>query len=368
MKIDGKNYQTIWVHPEDEAIIQIIDQTLLPFDFQIKDLKTEKDAFDAIRDMTVRGAPLIGVTGAYGVYLALLNCTESNFKPFITKKAEYLKSARPTAVNLAILIDEIMDYVLKCDTLTEAKQTAFKQAAYLKQREIEWSEKIGEFGCNIIEDIYNKKNGKPVNILTHCNAGWLACIDWGTATAPIYKAYKKGIPVHVWVDETRPRNQGARLTAWELLQEKIPHTVIPDNTGGHLMQHGMVDLCIVGSDRTTVTGDVANKIGTYLKALAAHDNNIPFYVALPSSTIDFTLTDGINQIPIEQRPFEEVTHIEGKQQNGETAHVQIIPDGCKVANYGFDVTPSKYVTALITERGICKANREEIEQLFPDLI
>lgn len=367
MRIEGKNYHTIWVNQADKKIIQIIDQRLLPFRFEVVELKTDNDAYNAIRDMTVRGAPLIGVTGAYGIYLALLNCSnKNNFKSFITEKATYLKSARPTAVNLTILVDEVLGSVIKCKNLTEAIEASFKKADELKQREIEWSEKIGEFGCTIIEEIY-KKNGEPVNILTHCNAGWLACIDWGTATAPIYKASKKGIPVHVWVDETRPRNQGARLTAWELQQEKIPFTVIPDNTGGHLMQHGMVDLCIVGSDRTTVTGDVANKIGTYLKALAAHDNNVPFYVALPSSTIDFTITDGISQIPIEQRSPEEVIWIEGKDLNGKPNRLQITPDNSRVANYGFDVTPSRYITALITERGICEANRKHIEQMFPDL-
>jgi len=367
MNIKGRNYHTIWVHPENDKIIQVIDQTALPFDFKIKNLTSEKDAYIAISDMIVRGAPLIGVTGAYGIYLALLNCRdENNFREYITERAGYLKSARPTAVNLAILIDEILDPVMQCNTLTDAVKVAFHKAAELKEREIEWSEKIGNFGCNIIEEIYNNK-GETVNILTHCNAGWLACIDWGTATAPIYKAARKGIPVHVWVDETRPRNQGARLTAWELKEEDIPHTIISDNTGGHLMQHGMVDMCIVGSDRTTVTGDVANKIGTYLKALAAHDNGIPFYVALPSSTIDFSLTDGIGQIPIEQRAPEEVMWMEGKLKSGKTDQVKIVPDGCKIANYGFDVTPSRLVTALITERGICSANRKNIEQLFPDL-
>jgi methylthioribose-1-phosphate isomerase len=237
----------------------------------------------------------------------------------------------------------------------------------MKSREIAWSEAIGNFGCDLIGEISKRKQGKPVNILTHCNAGWLACIDWGTATAPIYKAYQKGIPIHVWVDETRPRNQGARLTAWELSQEGIPHTVIPDNAGGHLMQHGMVDLCIVGSDRTTATGDVANKIGTYLKALAAFDNHIPFYVALPSSSIDFSMRDGISEIPIEERDAEEVNWMEGLLENGLPGKVNIINPTSPVANYGFDVTPSRYVTGLITERGICPATEESTRSLFPDM-
>ena len=253
-----------------------------------------------------------------------------------------------------------------CKTREMAGELALQTAEKMKIREIGWSEAIGDFGCELIEAISKQKNGQPVHILTHCNAGWLACIDWGTATAPIYKAFHKGIPIHVWVDETRPRNQGARLTAWELSHEGVPHTVIPDNTGGHLMQNGLVDLCIVGSDRTTSTGDVANKIGTYLKALAAYDNNIPFYVALPSSSIDFTMKDGIREIPIEQRDGNEVSWMEGQFENGQSGRIRIIPEITPVANYGFDVTPAKYVTALITERGICKANREDILNLFPE--
>jgi methylthioribose-1-phosphate isomerase len=282
------------------------------------------------------------------------------------KATDYLKSARPTAVNLAILIDEMVDQLADCPTKEIACDIAFKEANRMKLREISWSESIGDYGCELIEAISKEKKGLPVNILTHCNAGWLACIEWGTATAPIYKAFLKRIPIHVWVDETRPRNQGARLTAWELSQEGVPHTVIPDNAGGHLMQHGLVDLCIVGSDRTTSTGDVANKIGTYLKALAASDNNIPFYVALPSSSIDFEMKDGIREIPIEQRDADEVSHIEGKLENGAIAKIRIVNEKSPVANYGFDVTPAKYVTALITERGICKADRDDILRLFPE--
>lgn len=366
MHVNGKNYHTIWVHPDNNKIIQVIDQRKLPFEFEIIDLKSAHDAFEAIQNMTVRGAPLIGVTGAFGVYLGLLNAKNNDWRMDLDETANYLKGARPTAVNLAILIDEIVGVLDGCHTLEDAQICSFTEANRLKIREIEWSESIGDFGCELIEKISKLKNGEPVNILTHCNAGWLACIDWGTATAPIYKAFLKGIPVHVWVDETRPRNQGARLTAWELAQEGVPHTVIPDNAGGHLMQHGMVDLCIVGSDRTTVTGDVANKIGTYLKALAASDNKIPFYVALPSSSIDFTIKDGIKSIPIEQRDSEEVTHMEGVLENGETAKIRIINGTSQVANFGFDVTPAKYVTALITERGICEANQAAIGKLFPE--
>ncbi len=367
MRVNGKNYHTIWVHPEDSRVIQVIDQRLLPFEFKTIDLETQVDAFEAIRNMTVRGAPLIGVTGAFGIYLGLINYQGADWKEALTAAAGYLKSARPTAVNLAILVDEMVQELLGCSSGEEAEKLALELANSMKSREIAWSEAIGNCGCDLIGEISKRKQGKPVNILTHCNAGWLACIDWGTATAPIYKAYQKGIPIHVWVDETRPRNQGARLTAWELSQEGIPHTVIPDNAGGHLMQHGMVDLCIVGSDRTTATGDVANKIGTYLKALAAFDNHIPFYVALPSSSIDFSMRDGISEIPIEERDAEEVSWMEGLLENGLPGKVNIINPTSPVANYGFDVTPSRYVTGLITERGICPATEESIRSLFPDM-
>ena len=366
MQVNGKNYQTIWVHPDNNQIIQVIDQRKLPFEFEIIELKTPVDAFVAIQNMTVRGAPLIGVTGAYGVYLGLIQGGSKDWKTLLFKTAEYLKGARPTAVNLAILIDELVSVLDRCPDHESACTLALEEANRLKNREIDWSESIGKYGCELIEAISKTKNGEPVNLLTHCNAGWLACIDWGTATAPIYKAFLKGIPVHVWVDETRPRNQGARLTAWELSQEGVPHTIIPDNAGGHLMQHGLVDLCIVGSDRTTSTGDVANKIGTYLKALAAYDNNIPFYVALPSSTIDFTMMDGVLEIPIEQRDGEEVSHMEGELDNGLITKVRIVNPGSAVANYGFDVTPARYVTGLITERGICGANPADIFKLFPE--
>ena len=365
MQVNGTSHHTIWVHPENRQVVQVIDQRKLPFEFEIKDLRTSEDAFEAIKNMTVRGAPLIGVTGAYGIYLGLLNSEAVNWKERLGLTAQYLKSARPTAVNLAILIDEMLANLAGYTDLSRACDFALEVAGRMKEREIAWSEAIGNFGCELIETISKTKNGEPVNILTHCNAGWLACIDWGTATSPIYKAFHKNIPVHVWVDETRPRNQGARLTAWELSQEGVPHTVIPDNVGGHLMQHGLVDICIVGSDRTTATGDVANKIGTYLKALAAFDNQIPFYVALPSSSIDFTMKDGISEIPIEQREGEEVSIMEGKLENGAIGRIRIVSENSPVANYGFDVTPARLVTGLITERGFCKANAEAIRALFP---
>lgn len=363
MKIQGKHYHTIWLKEGDSKTVQVIDQRKLPFQFEVFDIKGVADTFFAIKEMVVRGAPLIGVTAAYGMYLALLESDENNLEPLLIKKAKYLKSSRPTAVNLAFAVDEMLSFILKEKTNSNLIQNTLQKANDLKEMEIQFGDKIGDFGVEIIEKIYQQKQ-QTVNILTHCNAGWLACIDWGTATAPIYKAHLKGIPVHVWVDETRPRNQGARLTVFELSEEGVPHTVIPDNTGGHLMQHGMVDLVIVGSDRTTISGDVANKIGTYLKALAAKDNNVPFYVALPSTTIDWKLNDGIKEIPIELRDPKEVTDIEGwNGTNIET--IRLIPENSTAVNYGFDVTPARLVTGLITERGVCQANNTSILKLFP---
>lgn len=361
MNINGKPFHTIWVKENDSSVVQVIDQRLLPHKFIIEDLKTVEDTFHAIKDMIVRGAPLIGVTAAYGVYLSTLKNKEISS---IIKDAEYLRTSRPTAVNLMFAIDEM----IKCLEENPDKDLsiiALQKANDIKDFELENCKNIGEFGVTLIEEISKEKNGETVNILTHCNAGWLACVDYGTATAPIYEAFKKGLDVHVWVDETRPRNQGAKLTAFELGHHGIPHTVIADNTGGHLMQHGMVDLCIVGSDRTTKTGDVANKIGTYLKALAAKDNDIPFYVALPSSTIDWNLTDGVNQIPIEKRESKEVKYMDGLC-DGALKNVLITPETSNAENYGFDVTPARLVTGLITEKGICKANQESIEILFND--
>ncbi|MBT3383707.1 MAG: S-methyl-5-thioribose-1-phosphate isomerase [Prolixibacteraceae bacterium] len=364
MKIQGKQYHTIWLKEGDSKTVQVIDQRKLPFQFEVVDLKTTQDSWFAINEMVVRGAPLIGVTAAFGIYIALLEFQEGNLETYLIEKADYLKSSRPTAVNLAFAVEEMLKFILQEKSNPKLIEKTLEKANQLKEKEIQFSEKIGEFGVNIIEEIYETKKD-TVNILTHCNAGWLACIDWGTATAPMYKAHLKGIPVHVWVDETRPRNQGARLTAFELGEEGIPHTVIPDNTGGHLMQHGKVDLVIVGSDRTTINGDVANKIGTYLKALAAKDNNIPFYVALPSSTFDWELEDGIKEIPIELRDSKEVSEIEGWTENG-VQSVRLIPKNSKVANYGFDVTPARLVTGLITERGICEAQKDSILKLFPE--
>ncbi len=363
MKINGQPFHTIWVKKEDPSVVQVIDQRVLPFDFQIFDVRTREDAFFAIRSMVVRGAPLIGVTAAYGMYLSLLQYKGHKQLLYAKETAEYLKTSRPTAVNLAFAVDGFVK-AIEGKNQKEALAAGLEFADKLKRTEIDFSSRIGDFGFPLIRDIYAHKKS-TVHILTHCNAGWLACVDWGTATAPIYKAHRTGIPVHVWVDETRPRNQGARLTAFELGEEGIPHTVITDNTGGHLMQHGRVDLVLVGSDRTTVTGDVANKTGTYLKALAAHDNHIPFYAALPSSSIDWHMEDGVKEIPVEERDPREVSHIEGWDQS-RIVEIRLIPAKSKAANYAFDVTPARFVTGLITERGLCKANKNSILTLFPE--
>jgi len=358
------NPQTIWFNHQKNSV-ETIDQRHLPFLNLIYEIGTLEEARFAITEMVVRGAPLIGVTAAYGMYLAASNFSGNDFQAEMQRAAEWLKSSRPTAVNLAFAVDEALSVISEQHTVLQNTHLLLEYAESLKQREIEFSKQIGIYGLELIKVISEKKNGEPVQILTHCNAGRLACVELGTATAPIYLAHKAGIPVHVWVDETRPRNQGARLTAWELGEAGIPHTVIPDNTGGHLMQHQMVDLVIVGSDRTTMNGDVANKIGTYLKALAAADNGVPFYVALPSTTIDWTINDGITEIPIEQRNASEVSMMEGKLGD-EIYEFRILPEKSPVANYGFDVTPARLVTGLITERGICNANREGILSLFPE--
>ncbi len=355
MKIQGKEYRTIWY---EGNIVKIIDQTKLPHQFIIKELKTVKDAINAIKIMEVRGAPLIGGTAAYGIALAV---QENNNPEFLKKSAEELIQSRPTAINLKWAVDRMMKKLAGINS-NQILSIALNEAKEICDEDEKFCENIGINGLKIIEEIYNKKKD-TVNILTHCNAGWLATINWGTATSPIYHAHKKGIPVHVWVDETRPRNQGANLTSYELNEEEIPNTIIADNTGGILMQRGEVDMCIVGTDRTLSNGDVCNKIGTYLKALAAHDNNVPFYVALPSSTIDWNIKDA-KDIPIEVRSSEELSHVEGIDENNKIKKVLIYPNKSKAMNLAFDVTPAKYVTGLITERGISEASSDGLKQLF----
>lgn len=365
MNVKGKHYRTIWVKKNNPAIIQVIDQRCLPHKFVIEDLKSAEDVARAIKDMHVRGAGLIGATAGYGMYLAALQAPKNNFNVFMKRAGQKLKETRPTAVNLAWAVDRQLQAMKQSNNITDKINIAFETARKIADEDAEYCQKIGEQGLKIIKEISRKKKGKPVNILTHCNAGWLAFVDFGSATAPIYAAHDAGIQVHVWVDETRPRSQGAKLTAWELLNHGVPHHIIADNAGGHLMQHKMVDLCIVGSDRTTYTGDVANKIGTYLKALAAKDNEVPFYVALPSSTFDWKMKDGIKEIPIEERGSEEVIYVDGLN-NGQPKKILVAPKGSPAANYGFDVTPAKYVTGLITERGICRANVQSILKLYPE--
>ena len=355
MKINNKEYKTIWYQ---ENIVKIIDQTKLPHKFIIKDINTVKEAINAINSMEVRGAPLIGATAAYGIVLAV----QQNKDPeFLKKSSEELIKSRPTAINLKWAVDRMMKKLSGINS-EQILSIALNEAKEICDEDEKFCENIGINGLKLIEEIYNKKKN-TVNILTHCNAGWLATINWGTATSPIYHAHKKGIPIHVWVDETRPRNQGANLTSYELNEEEIPNTIIADNTGGILMQRGEVDMCIVGTDRTLSNGDVCNKIGTYLKALAAYDNNIPFYVALPSSTIDWDIKNA-KDIPIEERNSEELSHVEGIDQNNEIRKVLIYPKKSKVMNLAFDVTPAKYVTALITERGISKASSDGLKELF----
>ena len=368
MLTGNNNYQSIWFDESAPSVIRVIDQNRLPFFFEIKELCSVEDVYNAIRDMTVRGAPLIGAAAAFGVYLATLEITSTTeYRHHLENAARYLISCRPTAVNLSRAVNYVMDKLKNDKSGGSHDSVALHAAIDFCEQEKENCRLIGVQGLPIIEEISKRKQGNPVNILTHCNAGWLACIDYGTATAPVYLAHQSGIPVHVWVDETRPRNQGSRLTAWELGQAGVPYTLITDNAGGHLMQHGMVDLVIVGSDRTTINGDVANKIGTYLKALAAYDNDIPFYSAFPSSTFDFGIRDGLKEIPVEERDPEEVTHIEGLT-GGKIEHVRICPDNAGSANFAFDVTPAKLITGLITEKGICKPDEKEIRMMFSDKI
>ncbi len=369
MNVQGKHYRTVWLKEDDHIIVQIIDQRHLPFELVIEDLHTVAETGTAIKEMHARGAGLIGALAGYGMYLAALQSAQlpfAEFMPAIEAHAKYLISTRPTAVNLEWAVRRSLSAMQNADANISAKINIAKQTAIeIADEDSEFCRRIGEHGLEIIAEISRRKNGAPVNILTHCNAGWLAFVDYGTATAPIYAAFEKKIPVHVWVDETRPRNQGARLTAWELGQHGVPHTVIADNTGGHLMQHGMVDFVITGADRVTYTGDAANKIGTYLKALAAKDNNIPFYVALPSSTFDWEMTDGVNQIPVEERGADEVRFIEGWESDS-VHKVRLTPEHSPAANYGFDVTPSRLITGLVTERGICTASAEGVLNLYPE--
>lgn len=363
MNVDGKPYRTIWL-ADDGRGVEIIDQTKLPFTFEVIRLEDCAAAATAIRDMWVRGAPLIGATAAYGMALAM---REDPSDENVTASAQALMATRPTAVNLRWAVDAMQALLLPLAP-NAREQAAYIRAVEICDEDVAICSSIGDYGLSLIHNVWEAR-GKPdrVNVLTHCNAGWLATVDWGTALAPIYKAHDAGIPVHVWVDETRPRNQGASLTAWELGKHGVAHTVIVDNVGGHLMQHGMVDMCITGTDRTTAAGDVCNKIGTYLKALAAHDNGVPFYVGLPGPTIDWTIDDGVRDIPIEQRDTVEVTHMTGRTAGGDVETVEIVPAGSPAANFAFDVTPARFVTGLITERGVCSASKDGLAGLYPAL-
>lgn len=361
MKINGQHYRTIW-RADDGKSVEIIDQTRLPHEFVTTRLRSLEDAGRAILTMQVRGAPLIGATAAYGVCLAL---QEDSSDEAVDAAIAHLAKQRPTAINLRWALDEMRKAI---QNLPREKrlEAAYARAAEICDEDVETCRLIGTHGLKLIEEIASRKApGEPVNILTHCNAGWIACVDWGTATAPIYQAHDKGLPVHVWVDETRPRNQGASLTAFELGAHGVPHTIVVDNAGGHLMQHGKVDLCIVGTDRVTANGDVCNKIGTYLKALAARDNDVPFYVALPYTTIDWTLDDGL-VIPIEERPADEVLKMPGRLPDGSVVMVEIAAPGSPAGNPAFDVTPARLVTGLITERGICESTRAGLLSLYPE--
>ncbi len=364
MKVDGRHFRSIWLEPDGWSV-GAIDQRRLPHEFVIARIESVDAAADAIRGMLVRGAPLIGATAAYGMALAM---RADSSDAALDQAYRLLVATRPTAINLKWALDQ-MQQALRPLSPSVRAEAAYVRAGEIAEEDVAINREIGRHGLALIEEVAaRKKPGEPVNILTHCNAGWLATVDWGTATAPIYLAHDRGLPIHVWVDETRPRNQGASLTAWELGHHGVPHTVIADNTGGHLMQHGMVDMAIVGTDRVTANGDVCNKIGTYLKALAAHDNGLPFYVALPSPTIDFSIDDGLSQIPIEQRAADEVATMTGRTVDGRIETVRVVPEGSPIANYGFDVTPSRLVTGLITERGLLKADRNALRRAFPERI
>lgn len=365
MNVNGKHFRTIWLNPANDRVVQLIDQRFLPQRFVIENVMTMAQMANAIREMHVRGAGLIGASAGYGMYLAAIEAAESGaFDRHVADAAAQLKATRPTAVNLTWAIDRQLTNIAKGKTAQEKVDLALRTAKEIAAEDEEHCRRIGQHGLSLIDQIARAKNGDPVNVLTHCNAGWLAFVDYGSALAPVYAAHDRGLPIHVWVDETRPRSQGSKLTAWELGQHGVPHTIITDNAGGHLMQRGDVDLVIVGSDRTTCTGDVANKIGTYLKALAAHDNKVPFYVALPSTSFDWTIREGF-EIPIEERGAEEVKRTDG-WRDGELLDVSVAPENSPAANYGFDVTPRRLVTALITERGVCEATEKSILKLFPE--
>ena len=375
MKVGGQHFRTIWLNPANEQVVQLIDQRFLPHRFVIEEVSTVAQMAIAIREMHVRGAGLIGASAGYGMYLATIEAAGSpavaGFDQRLANAAAQLKATRPTAVNLAWAVERQLTNIAKGKSEPDWHKTVQRKVALalatakeIAAEDEEHCRMIGQHGLSLIEQIAGKRDGKPVNVLTHCNAGWLAFVDYGSALAPVYAAHDRGLPVHVWVDETRPRGQGSKLTAWELGQHGVPHTIIADSSGGHLMQRGDVDLVIVGSDRTTRAGDVANKIGTYLKALAAQDNEIPFYVALPSSSFDWTIRDG-SEIPIEERGAEEVKRADG-WRDGQMLEVSVAPEGSPAANFGFDVTPRRLVTGLITERGVCKADEKSILELFPE--
>jgi len=361
MRIGDRWYRTIW--PSDDGLaVEVIDQTLLPHVFEVRRLESLETAAEAIRSMRVRGAPLIGATAAYGMALALRDDPSDDG---LRGAVEVLAATRPTAANLLWALGEIGAAVGELPA-SERAGAAWVAAARICDEDVELCRRIGEHGLALLEGLAEGVGGRPLNVLTHCNAGWLATVDWGTALAPVYMAHDAGVEVHVWVDETRPRNQGAALTAFELAAHGVPHTLIADNAGGHLMQHGKVDICLVGTDRTTAHGDVANKIGTYLKALAAYDNDVPFYVALPSTTIDWEISDGVAEIPIEERPPEELTLVHGRTSDGMLATVEIAPPGCLAGNFAFDVTPARLITGLVTERGIGSASVDGLLTLFPE--
>ncbi len=366
MRVNGNSCRTIWPDSGDRGLVHIIDQRQLPHAFVVEGLRCVADFAGAIRDMHVRGAGLIGATAGFGMHMAAHTAPEDNFDRHLRKSADLLLATRPTARNLAWAVERQLAAMAAVESVTEKRDQAFRTACAIADEDAEFCRRIGEHGRPLLDAISRTKHGEPVNVLTHCNAGWLAFVDYGSATAPIYAAHSAGVPVHVWVDETRPWNQGAKLTAWELGQESVPHTLIADNTGGHLMQHGRVDLVIVGTDRTTRTGDVANKIGTYLKALAARDCGVPFYVALPASTFDWSMRDGVREIPIEERSGDELKYISGRAAGDRDVRVLISAPETPAANYAFDVTPARLITGLITERGVVKPEENAITALYPE--